>query len=73
MMRDSRPEPRSGTLPQVAADYGINAYFRDALGVYVNLYLHRSQRTVGAMATASRLSCRAACAWNRSIGSTPTR
>jgi hypothetical protein len=29
----------SGTLPQVAADYGINAYFRDALGVYVNLYL----------------------------------
>jgi DUF1680 family protein len=29
----------SGTLPQVAADYGVNAYFRDALGVYVNLYL----------------------------------
>jgi DUF1680 family protein len=29
----------SGTLPQVAADYGINAYFRDARGVYVNLYL----------------------------------
>lgn len=29
----------SGTLPQVAVDYGINAYLRDARGVYVNLYL----------------------------------
>jgi DUF1680 family protein len=29
----------SGTLPQVAVDYGINAYFRDPLAVYVNLYL----------------------------------
>jgi hypothetical protein len=29
----------SGTLPQVATDYGINAYLRDARGVYVNLYL----------------------------------
>ena len=29
----------SGTLPQVAADYRINAYFRDAQGVYVNLFL----------------------------------
>jgi hypothetical protein len=29
----------SGTLPQVAADYGINAYLRDTRGVYVNLYL----------------------------------
>jgi hypothetical protein len=29
----------SGTLPQVAADYGINAYLRDPRGVYVNLYL----------------------------------
>ena len=29
----------SGTLPQVAADYGINTYFRDLQGIYVNLYI----------------------------------
>lgn len=29
----------SGTIPQVAADYGINTYFRDPKGVYVNLYI----------------------------------
>jgi hypothetical protein len=29
----------SGTLPQVAADYGINSYLRDPRGVYVNLYV----------------------------------
>ena len=29
----------SGTLPQVAADYRISAYFRDRSGVYVNLYM----------------------------------
>jgi hypothetical protein len=29
----------SGTLPQVAADYGINTYLRAAQGVYVNLYV----------------------------------
>jgi DUF1680 family protein len=29
----------SGTLPQVAADYRINTYFRDAEGIYVNLYI----------------------------------
>jgi len=29
----------SGTMPQVAADYRINAYFRDEQGVYVNLYI----------------------------------
>lgn len=29
----------SGTLPQVATDYRINTYFRDARGVYVNLYI----------------------------------
>lgn len=29
----------SGTLPQVAADYRINTYFRDAKSVFVNLYL----------------------------------
>jgi uncharacterized protein len=28
----------SGTLPQIAADYHISAYFRDERGVYVNLY-----------------------------------
>ncbi len=28
----------SGTLPQVVADYGINSYFRDSEGVWVNLY-----------------------------------
>ena len=32
----------SGTLPQVAVDYGINAYFRDPLAVYVNLYVPSS-------------------------------
>jgi DUF1680 family protein len=32
----------SGTLPQVAADYGINTYFRDPRGVYVNLYIPSS-------------------------------
>jgi hypothetical protein len=34
----------SGTLPQVATDYGINAYLRDARGVYVNLYLPSTLR-----------------------------
>ncbi len=29
----------SGTLPQVAADYRINTYFRDPAGVFVNLYI----------------------------------
>ncbi len=29
----------SGTLPQVAADYRINTYFRDPSGIYVNLYI----------------------------------
>src|SRR5580700_1869590 len=29
----------SGTMPQVASDYRINTYFRDAHGVYVNLYI----------------------------------
>jgi len=29
----------SGTHPQVAADYGINTYLRDARGVWVNLYI----------------------------------
>ena len=34
----------SGTLPQVAADYRINAYFRDERGVYVNLYIPSTVR-----------------------------
>jgi uncharacterized protein len=29
----------SGTMPQVAADYRINTYFRNEQGVYVNLYI----------------------------------
>jgi DUF1680 family protein len=29
----------SGTLPQVAVDYGISTYFRDADDLYVNLYV----------------------------------
>ena len=28
----------SGTLPQAAADYGINSYLRGKTGIYVNLY-----------------------------------
>ena len=34
----------SGTFPQVATDYGINAYFRDERGVYVNLYVPSTAR-----------------------------
>ena len=34
----------SGTLPQVAADYRINTYFRDARGVCVNLYIPSTLR-----------------------------
>ncbi len=34
----------SGTLPQVAADYRLLAYFRDTLGVFVNLYLPSTLR-----------------------------
>lgn len=34
----------SGTLPQVAADYRINTYFRDPDGVYVNLYIPSTLR-----------------------------
>ena len=29
----------SGTLPEVAADYRVNAYFQDQHGIYVNLYV----------------------------------
>lgn len=34
----------SGTMPQVAADYRINTYFRDPRGIYVNLYIPSSLR-----------------------------
>lgn len=34
----------SGTLPQAAADYRINTYFRDAQGVWVNLYIPSTLR-----------------------------
>jgi DUF1680 family protein len=34
----------SGTLPQVAADYRLLAYFRDSAGVFVNLYLPSTLR-----------------------------
>jgi DUF1680 family protein len=36
----------SGTMPQVAADYRINAYFREPEGVYVNLYIPSTARWV---------------------------
>jgi len=34
----------AGTLPQIAADYRISAYFQNARGVYVNLYLPSTLR-----------------------------
>jgi uncharacterized protein len=34
----------SGTMPQVAADYRINSYFRDDRGVFVNLYISSTAR-----------------------------
>jgi DUF1680 family protein len=36
----------SGTLPQVAADYRINTYFRGPQSVYVNLYLPSTLRWI---------------------------
>lgn len=36
----------SGTLPQVAADYRINAYFRGPQAVYVNLYVPSTLRWI---------------------------
>ena len=32
----------SGTMPQIATDYGISSYFRDPRGIYVNLYIPSS-------------------------------
>jgi DUF1680 family protein len=43
---DNRFPCCSGTLPQVAADYRINTYLRDARGVYVNLYIPSTLRFV---------------------------
>jgi hypothetical protein len=40
----------SGTLPQIAADYRISAYFRDGRGVYVNLYTPSSVTWISASA-----------------------
>ncbi|HLY20819.1 MAG TPA: beta-L-arabinofuranosidase domain-containing protein [Bryobacteraceae bacterium] len=37
--KDDRWPCCSGTLPQLAADYGISAYLRAGDGVYVNLYV----------------------------------
>jgi uncharacterized protein len=34
----------SGTLPQLAADYRISAYFRDPKGVFINLYVPSTLR-----------------------------
>ncbi len=34
----------SGTLPQLASDYRISAYFRDASGVFVNLFIPSTLR-----------------------------
>ena len=34
----------SGTLPQVATDYGINSYFRDPRGIYINLFIPSTVR-----------------------------
>ncbi len=39
----------TGTFSQVTADYGISAYFHDADGIYVNLFVpSRAQWTRGA-------------------------
>ena len=37
--KDGRWPCCSGTMPQIAADYRISTYFRDASGVYANLYI----------------------------------
>jgi DUF1680 family protein len=46
----------SGTLPQVAADYHILGYFRDAEGVYVNLYIPSTLRWIGQSGTQLELT-----------------
>ena len=43
-MRNTAGPCCSGTLPQVAADYRINTYFRDGRGIFVNLYIPSSVR-----------------------------
>ncbi len=34
----------SGTMPQIATDYGISTYLRDPQGIYVNLYIPSTVR-----------------------------
>jgi len=48
----------SGTMPQVAADYRINTYFRDEQGIYVNLYIPSTLKWVqnGTQATLTQKS-----------------
>jgi len=46
----------SGTLPQVAVDYRILIYFRDANGVFVNLYLPSQLRWTSTDGVQVRLS-----------------
>jgi uncharacterized protein len=41
---DSRWPCCSGTLPQVAADYRLNLYFRDRADIFVNLYVPSTVR-----------------------------
>lgn len=48
----------SGTLPQVATDYRINAYFHDDRGIFVNLYIPSSVRWCYEDSTRRKLSLR---------------
>lgn len=41
---DNRWPCCSGTMPQIAADYGISSYLHDEHGVYVNLYIPSTVR-----------------------------
>lgn len=41
---DARWPCCSGTMPQIAADYGISSYLHDERGVYVNLYIPSTLR-----------------------------
>jgi DUF1680 family protein len=41
---DARWPCCSGTMPQIAADYNISTYLRDAQGIYVNLYIPSTVR-----------------------------
>ncbi|WP_228370714.1 beta-L-arabinofuranosidase domain-containing protein [Candidatus Korobacter versatilis] len=41
---DARWPCCSGTMPQIATDYGISTYLRDPQGIYVNLYIPSTVR-----------------------------